>query len=370
VQVTPAVQPADTDRDLNLCVVIDAGTGKVLEVWKGVAARPRHASRATNATSPVRLAQAKETKLALIRDANFAAGVVGTAVMELYTRGNPFRFGDDDPGESTQERNLLGSPLPTEVNNVKNDVRLVPRHMCVNRGYCGRDGGFDGTVDKVLVTSRAPTQSNPPKGDRGTRYVHSEERVYIASQEAGSGDIAAHEFGHLIDLMSGEDRVSNLGTDEVEEAIADMFAYDFDPSDPTLGEADKSGGFPNGNPRINWANPRLITNPVEHEPYPANATQFKCKRTDPHFNGTIDSHAYFLFVQKVGREKAAAVLYRVSSVLGPFPGALDLRDRFIQRAGELFGTSTRNAAIAAWTEVGRAPGNEVKSQHPTCLGQD
>lgn len=149
-----------------------------------------------------------------------------------------------------------------------------------------------------------------------------------------------------------------------------MFAYDFDPSNPTFGEADKAGGFPNGSPRANWENPRLITSPTEKEPYPAHQRQFKCKRTDEHYNATISSHAYFRFVGKVGREKAAAVLYRVSSVLGPFPGGLDLRDRFIQRAGELFGTSTRNAAIAAWSEIGLAPGKEVKSQHPTCLAQD
>jgi hypothetical protein len=63
----------------------------------------------------------------------------------------------------------------------------------------------------------------------------------------------------------------------------------------------------------------------------------------------------------------AAVLYRVSSILGPFPGELTLRDRFIQRAGERFGTTTRNAAIAAWTAVGLEPGKEVRAQGGGCV---
>jgi hypothetical protein len=52
VQVTPDDQPTDADSDLNLCVVMDARTGKVLDVWKGVAARPRSARRAIDLASP------------------------------------------------------------------------------------------------------------------------------------------------------------------------------------------------------------------------------------------------------------------------------------------------------------------------------
>jgi hypothetical protein len=363
VQVTPDRQPAGDDHDLTLCVVVDARSGEVIEVWKGVAAPPRRPAP--------RVVQATETRLGLVRDAAFAVSAIGTPAIELYTHGNPFNFGDDDPGEATQQRNLPpGSTAVTEVNRVNGDVRVVGRHICVNRGFCGRDGGFDGTFNPLSITARAPAVTKTAQAGRGTRYTNSDQRVYVASAEAGSGDILAHELGHMVDIQSGEDRVSNLGTDEVEEAIADMFAYDFDPSDPTLGEQDKAGNFPQGSPRINWQNPGAIINPIEHEPYPGHGSQFKCVRTDEHFNSTIMSHAYFLFVQKVGREKAAAVLYKVPSILGPFPGGLNLRDAFIQRAGDLFGNSTRNAALAAWTEVGWAPGKEVKSKHPTCLGQD
>ena len=360
VQVTPADQSPDDDQDRNLCVVVDARSGKVIDVWEGVAARPT--------TSPAaRSAQTTEHTLAFIRDAKFALGIDGTLARELYTRGNPFQFGEDEPFGTALGR-AIGTPVVGEIVTVGVDVYDVGRHMCVNRKFCGRFGGFDGRVFPLSVTARVPAQSNPPQNDRGTRYSNSKQRVFVASEEAGSGDIMAHEFGHLMDLTYGEDRTSNIFVDEVEEAVADMFAYDFDHNDVTLGEAAANEGFPVGSPRVNWANPRLLKSAAEGELFPAHQSQFKCSRKGPHYNGTIYSHAYFLFDKKVGRGKASAVLHRVSSALGPAPNALDLRDLMIQRGGELFGTSVRNAAIAAWSEVGLAPGNEVVSQHPSCVG--
>jgi len=369
VQVTPANQRPDDDEDRNLCVVVDARSGRVFDVWAGVAARPAKSRRPRSPAA--RPAQTTEHRMALIRDAKFALGTDGTPARELYTRGNPFLFGDDEPFHHLLGRSLpIGDPVVLETVTVGDDVYSVGRHMCVNRGFCGRDGALDGTYNVLSVTARVPAQSKPPKNDRGTRYSHSKQRVFIASQEAGSGDILAHEFGHLMDLTYGEDRTSNIFVDEVEEAIADMFAYDFDHNDVTLGEAAATEGFPVGSPRVNWANPRLLKSAAEGELFPAHQSQFKCSRTDPHFNGTIYSHAYFLFDQKVGQVEAAAVLHEVSSALGPAPNALDLRDLMIQRAGELFGTSSsvRKAAIAAWSEVGLAPGKEVLSQHPSCVG--
>ena len=366
VQVTPQRAASHDEEDLNLCVVLDAQSGKVLDVWKGVAARPISARPAGAQAAPgARLAQATEHNLFRIRDANFVPGTIGTNSFILATTGNPYSYGEDVEFYSAHNFPPGAGILP-DAGKLSIDLQFLPKHMCHVRGYCGRDGGFDGTFNEFRITARAPAQSNPPQNDRGTRYVHSQQRVYMDTSDAGSGDILAHELGHLMDFTYGEDRIANLFTDEVEEAIADMFAYDYDRNDATLGESEP--GF-TGNPLINWANPRAITNPVENEPYPAHARQFKCIRTDVHFNGTIDSHAYFKFVQKLGpdgHDTAGAVLHRVSSVLGPFPSFQTLRDSFIQRAGELFGTSTRNAAIAAWSEVGRAPGNEVISQHPTC----
>ena len=51
-------------------------------------------------------------------------------------------------------------------------------------------------------------------------------------------DVIAHEFGHIMDAEYAGDRASsqNLAGDAVEEAIADMFAYDYDRENATIGE--------------------------------------------------------------------------------------------------------------------------------------
>ena len=342
-------------------MVIDAQTGEVLDVWEGVAARPVSPRKTAPAA---RAAQAVESNLFKIRDANFLPGGIGSTSFVIATTGNPFNYGEDVEFFSAHAFPAGAGILP-DAGKLSIDMQFVPKHMCLVRGFCGRDGGFDGTFNQFSITVRTPAQTKPPKNGRGTRYEHSDQRVYMETTTAGSSDILAHELGHLMDLTYGGDRVQGLGTNEVEEALADMYAYDFDRNNATLGETQPGGGF-TGSPRINWANPRTIMNTTEKEPYPAHARQFKCNRTDPHFNGTIDSHAYFRFVQKVGHDHAGAVLHLVSQTMGPLPGTLFVRDRFIQRAGELLGNSARNAAIAAWTEVGRAPGNEVHSQHPSC----
>ena len=234
--------------------------------------------------------------------------------------------------------------------------------------FCGRRGGFDGTVRAFRVTARAPRRPPAPERPRHP-LLHSQQRVFVArSPPARSEDILAHELGHQIDLTKGGDRTANIDVDEAEEALADMYAYDFDHDDATLGEADPSGGFPTGSLASTGRTPGVISRP--RRAYPAHHSEFKCARTDTHFNGTIDSHAYFLFDQKIGQVEAAAVLHELSSALGPAPNALHFRDLMIQRAGELFGTSSsvRKAAIAAWSEVGLAPGKEVLSQHPSCVG--
>ena len=218
---------------------------------------------------------------------------------------------------------------------------------------------LDGTVDQFRVTARAPAQTTTPQNDRGTRYSHSQRRVYIASAEARSYDILAHELGHQIDITKGGDRTAGIDVREAEEALADMYAYDYDHDDTTLGE---EVGFP----RANWANPNAVFSNAEQASYPARNREFKCTRTDTHFNGMIDSHAYYLFDQKVGRDKAGAVLHQVSASLGPVFDGFDLRDRFMQRAGEMFGNSARSAAFDAWSAVGRQPGNIEPPQGAGC----
>ena len=351
VQVTPATAVTHDGEELNWCVVIDARSGKVLDVWKGVAAAPERPKAAA------RTAQAGETVMTTVRDANLQLGTTGILAATINTVGDPFLYGDD--GDLFTRIFPEGGSAAPEAFSAAVRMHSVPYHMCRSRQYCGRDGGFDGTFNGFRVTARAPAQTDPPQNDRGTRYSISQRRVYIQSSDARSYDLLAHELGHQIDLTKGGDRTAGIDVLEAEEALADMYAYDYDHDDPTIGE---EVGFP----RINLKTPNALKDLTENALFPARNRDFKCTRTNVHFNGTIDSHAYFLFDQAVGRDKAGAVLHQVSSSLGPTFDGFDLRDRFMQRAGEMFGNSARTAAYNAWTAVGRQPGNIEPPQGAGC----
>jgi Zn-dependent metalloprotease len=127
---------------------------------------------------------------------------------------------------------------------------------------------------------------------------------------------------------------------EVTEALADMFAYDFDRDDATLGEDD-------GSASMNWADPGSIESPTEGAPYPASMRDYKCDATDPHFNATILSHAYWRFVRKVGHEKAGRVLQYISWFLEPAPRFIDVARGFVRRSRDLYPGSRGAASVVA-----------------------
>ena len=339
-------------------MVIDAQTGKVLDVWEGVAARPDNARNAAGSRAPAaRAAQATEHNLFEIYDAKFVPGKIGSVSFNLATTGNPFNYGTDVEFFSAHSFPASAGILP-DAGKLSIDMQVVPKHMCLTRGFCGRDGGFDDTFNAFFITVRAPGKTDPPTAGTGTRYVHSQRRVYVESGLAGSSDILAHELGHLMDHTYADDRITDTREgDEVEEALADMFAYDWDRNDVTLGESEAPGYI--GSPDVHWANPESIKNPVEKVSYPSTMHDgpggrgdYKCDATDVHHNSTILSHAYYRFVQKVGHPIAGDVLQYIPYYLSARPRFIDVQRGFAQRAEELHGDSVRAAAEAAFQEVG------------------
>ena len=139
-----------------------------------------------------------------------------------------------------------------------------------------------------------------------------------------ANDVLAHEMGHVMDWWYAGDRLVPQDDVEgrgVEEAIADMFAYEYDRFDATNGEDSRNGVL------RNWANP--------HSPnaggvtFPAHMNEYDPSRS-PHYNSTILSHAYYRFVQSVGHHKAGRVLHTVPGLLPPLPrfanACAELRD--------------------------------------------
>jgi hypothetical protein len=332
VQVTSAAQSTG-DQTTTICVVVDAASGRVLDTWSGVAARTTKPARPGQA----RTAQAGSTHLFYIDNAAGGAGI-GTLYIRRSMNGNPFT---QPSGPIITER---FGPSDTGLNGLNNAVKYVTRdHMCFNRDFCGRTHGSNHSFwAPFYVTGRT---------NGGTRYDPSDERVYMDSNDLDDLDILAHELGHHMDLFYADDRISDTrGVREVEEALADMFAYDAERgSIATLGDP----------PRVNWAVPEAVKNPIEGAPYPSTMydgpggrRDYKCNATDEHYNSTILSHAYYRFVQKVGHDIAGDVLQYIPWYLSARPRFLDVQRGFAQRAGELHGAAVRAAAEAAFREVG------------------
>jgi Zn-dependent metalloprotease len=128
-----------------------------------------------------------------------------------------------------------------------------------------------------------------------------------------------------------------------------MFAYDYDRADATIGEDRPIG------PGRNWANPNAIMR--DGQPYPDHMSEYDPTPPDdsPHFNSTILSHAYYLFVQRVGHTKAGRVLHNVPQRLSPHPTFQQLRAAFSQSAHAIYGGTVAAHAIGAFTAVGLAP---------------
>jgi hypothetical protein len=65
--------------------------------------------------------------------------------------------------------------------------------------------------------------------------VDSEHRAYAWATFGHAGDLPAHEYGHVMDSYT--DRFDRVVDEQTLEILADMFAFDFDPDDETLGVA-------------------------------------------------------------------------------------------------------------------------------------
>jgi hypothetical protein len=354
------VAPASARREeaaSDLCIVVDAETGKVIGRWPGMADRPDRGPDARGARpDPTRApaARASASTNTLLRTWDASNG------SEITTRWEPyaaFRV-SGDPRVSRwpewDEGPLGGVTRTALLDAVSANARNVARTICEVRGYCGTLGGFD-------RTSYSPwdVAGNLPPGDV-SRINRLRLNVMIADNNVMDGDgdpnqpssdWVAHEFGHIMDAIYAGDRsTSQSGEgDSVEEALADMFAYDYDWGDPTIGEEGPSGVA------RNWAIPGARLR--DGQPYPAHMDDYDDTPPDgaPHFNSTILSHAYYLFVQRVGRQKAGRVLHNVPQRLSPRPTFGEVRRSFSQSAHVIYGATVSAHAIAAFTEVGLAP---------------
>ena len=164
--------------------------------------------------------------------------------------------------------------------------------------------------------------------DRHVEISEGDIMFAVGRPELPANDVIAHKLGHVMDLEYARDRFAGDGSNqqgrEVMEALADMFAYDFDRAYATAFELSVIGVA------RDWANPAA-------EQYGATPTPPTWTTTTPppfpdnpppHFNSTILSHAYYLFVQRVGHHRAERVLHNVPSLLSPRPTLQEVSEAF------------------------------------------
>ncbi len=322
VEVLPDRTAPGDDSPIGWCVVVDAATGKVLKVWRG--------SAASSATRPRARAGQSSTVLAQYADAKGSAStVLPNHGYDLRTNGNPY---DYDQGGGiltsfgTPTSLAAGSPPFRTAIDVSTEVA---RFFCMTpRKYCGRDGGGrpHGYARHFFTINW---------GGGTAMYKPSQERIYIPKSDSRNWETAAHELGHSIDDHNADEYLQTVEGDEIDEAIAEMFSYDFSNGRPAPpGETVSITNI--------LKDPRAAPILISHDPggpgvkLPSLYSQYYCKATEEHLNGYILGHAYYRLVQRVGRDTAARVLMFVPFMLPAQREFGDVREAMEDGAHALF----------------------------------
>ena len=333
VQVQPPQPGAESPSPL--CVVVDAATGKVLGRWRGTLAVD--GGRAADARGSA--AQAGTVVYQLTNDAkdDTQTGYAYGVVREVgRTTGSPFL------PATFQVQTFLPSSVP--LNHLGGWIREIHNFVCGTHKYCGRRGGFNGSFNRYFV---AGNFKGDQQGVTSTSYDPNDEHIRIQTMDSNDPGVIAHEVGHLMDHHYRDDHIDSFRTAEVDEALAMMFAYDFE-RDRTL---------PGSPTHSNWlANPSAIANPADgNRPYGKLMKDYDCTAQDPHTNSTILGHAYWQFVKHLGTngyEKAGRVLQYIPWALPASRNFTQFRFWLTTRARELLGPTGEKAAIDALNVVG------------------
>jgi hypothetical protein len=335
--------PQDPHSETAWCVVVDAEAGRVLQKWRGFAARPpTPADDARQRSNGVARheARAAATKIVLLQyvDAGGQDVIVSPNYRDVWTDRTPFSFSGWHPLAYFRTFDTFGSVTDTALKPIGH-VYSVARYVCIYQEFCGRDSGRDGSYNRHFVTANWG-------GDSYAKYQHSTERIFLSRAVGDNDDMRAiaHEFGHQIDLRNRNDYLSTTEGEEVEEALADMFSYDF--------ERNKRDGFPT-KPSIK----RVLANPggfqIDGVTLPAHQTDYNCTAgLDEHINGNILGHAYYLLVERIEHARAGAILKFVPWRLPAQRTFGQVRVAFANIAAELFGASARADVNAAFDAVG------------------
>ena len=297
VDVAPARFTDDVPSDL--CVVVDAQSGRILATWRGSAARkPQPTGKASAAGAQARAAG--KTVLNQIIDAGDRDVIVSPNYRDLTTMGNPYLFGSDfGLGVDTYGTGMS----PGDAATAQSWTTDVSAFMCKNRGFCGRDSGQPGPVGGGTYNRNFFTVNWAGRPGQAGQYDPATERIYIDSEASNYPGAIAHEFGHQIDARFKNDDVATFESREVAEALADMFALDYEMTEKRTGVGDPTFL-------------QQVTDPDVYD-HPYLYSQYDCSTTDPHDNGWVMDRVYMKIVRAFGTRKAGMILQGVPWMLPP-----------------------------------------------------
>ena len=170
-------------------------------------------------------------------------------------------------------------------------------------------------------------------------------------------DVAGHEMSHgVVQATANLEYFGESGA--MNESFADIFGAMIDREDWLIGEdVVRNTAFPSGALR-NMMDPH---NGAQTGDF---ARGWQPKHVDEKFNGPEDNngvhinsgipnHAFYLFADAVGRDKAEQVFYRaLTSYLTRSSGFNELRFAVIRAVEDLYGSTELNAARSAFDQVG------------------
>ncbi|GAB3335060.1 hypothetical protein GCM10027299_43760 [Larkinella ripae] len=165
---------------------------------------------------------------------------------------------------------------------------------------------------------------------------------------AGGLDAAGHEMTHGV-IENTANLIYQDQSGAINESMADVFGVMIDRDDWNVGEdVVLKTAYPTGTMRS-------MSNPNQNGPsvrgyQPKTMDQFLVTKSDNggvHGNSGIPNYAFYLFANKIGKDKAEQVYYRaLTNYLTLSSKFLDLRLAVIRSAGDLYGAGGAEAKAA------------------------
>ncbi|MEM6766618.1 MAG: M4 family metallopeptidase [Bacteroidota bacterium] len=173
---------------------------------------------------------------------------------------------------------------------------------------------------------------------------------------AKSLDVGGHEMTHGV-IQATANLVYQDQPGALNESFADVFAVMIDREDFQLGEDIVNPNVFRSGALRDLADPNNGGNRLGDNGWqPKHMDEIFTGTEDNggvHINSGIPNHAFYLFAQSVGKERAERVYYRALSVyLKRSSDFQDCRIAVIQSAEDLYGTAEANAAGQAFDQVG------------------